>query len=168
MVVIPGQLVRGAWQREGPLRKVIEREKIRTIVSLAAIREDDPRFVGQGKVVRETGVNWIAIPIVGSRPTVEQMARAADLLADRRLRPILFHCIAGHHRTSLAHAAYRMRHEGWSPDRAWREVSSFPWARPDGPRRPPPHRPLRRLEPRPPGGEIAHRKAIRRTIVRRR
>jgi protein tyrosine phosphatase (PTP) superfamily phosphohydrolase (DUF442 family) len=130
-VVVPGQLVRGAWQCPGPLRRIIAREKIRTIVSLAAIREDDPRYDGQRRVVRETGVNWVAIPIVGSRPTVEQMARAADLLADRRLRPILFHCIAGHHRTSMAHAAYRMRHEGWDADRAWREVSSFPWARPD-------------------------------------
>ncbi len=133
-VVIPGQLVRGAWQCTGPLRRIIAREKIRTIVSLAAVREDDPRYVGQCGVVRETGVDWIAIPIVGSRPTVEQMARAADLLADRRLRPILFHCIAGHHRTSMAHAAYRMRHEGWDADRAWREVSSYPWARPDADR----------------------------------
>jgi hypothetical protein len=131
VVVVPGQLVRSAWQREGPLRRVIAREKIRTIVSLAAIREDDPRYVDQCKVVRETGINWVAIPIVGSRPTLAQMAQAADLLADPRLRPTLFHCIAGHHRTSMALAAYRLRYEGWTPDRAWREVSSYPWARPD-------------------------------------
>jgi protein-tyrosine phosphatase len=75
-------------------------------------------------------VRWVVVPILDSRPTIEQMANAADLLADRQSQPIFFHCIAGHHRTSLALAAYRIRYEGWSADRAWNEVSSLPWARP--------------------------------------
>ena len=57
------------------------------------------------------------VPIEGSRPSLEQMRKAADLLADPALRPVFFHCVAGHHRTSLALAAYRIRHEGWSADR---------------------------------------------------
>lgn len=130
-VVEPGRLIRGAWQRPGPLRQIIEREKIRTIVSLTAINRDDPKYVAQAEVVRETGVDWIIIPMRGSRATLAQMAEAADLLADPARQPVFFHCVAGHHRTSLVNAAYRIRHDGWTVPRAWREVMSFPWARPD-------------------------------------
>ncbi|WP_143206341.1 fused DSP-PTPase phosphatase/NAD kinase-like protein [Singulisphaera sp. GP187] len=129
-VLEPGRLVRGAWQRPGPLRRIIERERIRTIVSLTAINRDDPKYVAQAKVVRETGVEWIIVPMRGSRATLDQMAEAADLLADTKRQPAFFHCVAGHHRTSLVHAAYRIRHEGWSASRAWDEVASLPWARP--------------------------------------
>jgi hypothetical protein len=130
--VVPRRVVRGAWQRPGPLRRLIAREKIKTIVTLTAINREDAKYVGQERVVRETGVKWIIIPMRGSRATLVQMAEAADLLADSRRQPVFFHCVAGHHRTSLVHAAYRIRHDGWSADRAWREVLSLPWTRPAG------------------------------------
>ena len=130
-VVVPGRLVRGAWQRPGPLRALIDREEIRTIVTLTAINTDDPKYVDQARVVEGTGVDWIIVPMRGSRATLDQMAEAADLLADPARQPVFFHCVAGHHRTSLAHAAYRIRHEGWSAARAWDEVAGLPWARPE-------------------------------------
>ena len=132
LVVEPGQLVRGGFQRPGPLRRVIAREHIRTIVTLSGVGEIPDRFAEQAEVVRETGVGWKVVPILGSRPSLEQMAEASDLLADRQLRPVFFHCVAGHHRTSLALAAYRIRHEGWTAARAWAEISASP-----GPRRRP-------------------------------
>lgn len=130
-VIIPGRLVRGAWQRPGPLRKLIDREKIRTIVTLTAINPDDPKFRSQVEVVREAGVRWLIVPMRGSRGTPEQMAIAADLLADSPSQPVFFHCVAGHHRTSLVHAAYLIRHQGYSAEEAWQVVSGLPWARPD-------------------------------------
>ncbi|WP_422927633.1 protein-tyrosine phosphatase family protein [Singulisphaera sp. PoT] len=130
-IVAPGQLVRGAFQRPEALRRIIKREGIKTIVTLTAYSETDDRFLGQIPVVQETGVRWMIVPVIGSRPSIEQMRKASDLLNEQALRPIFFHCVAGHHRTSLALAAYRMRHEGWSADRAWAEVSSLPWADPE-------------------------------------
>lgn len=129
-VVVPGRVVRGAWQRAWPLERILDREKIRTIVTLTAINREDPKYVEQARVVRAQGVDWIIVPMRGSRATLKQMAQAADLLADPRRQPVFFHCVAGHHRTSLVHAAYRIRHEGWSAQRAWAEVSALPWARP--------------------------------------
>jgi protein tyrosine phosphatase (PTP) superfamily phosphohydrolase (DUF442 family) len=129
-VVVPGKLVRGAWQKAQPLRRVVDREGIRTIVTLTAINQDDPKYVEQAQVVRETGVRWILIPMRGSTATLEQMGEAADLLADPRMQPVFFHCVGGHHRTGLAHAAYRIRHEGYSAERAWAELARLPWTRP--------------------------------------
>lgn len=132
-VIRPGQLVRGGWQRPWPLRRIIDREGINTIVTLTAINKTDEKFINQNQVVEEKGIDWVIIPMRGSRATMEQMAIAADLLADPERQPVYFHCVAGHHRTSLAHAAYLIRHEGYTGERAWEVVSSFSWARPDAP-----------------------------------
>ncbi|WP_158633601.1 phosphatase domain-containing putative toxin [Tautonia sociabilis] len=131
VVLAPGQLVRGAWQRPRPLRRLIARERIRTIVTLTAINTHDPKYVDQQRVVRQTGVDWIIVPMRGSTATIEQLAEAADLLADPARQPVFFHCVGGHHRTNLALAAYRIRHQGWSADRAWEELERFPWTEPE-------------------------------------
>jgi protein tyrosine phosphatase (PTP) superfamily phosphohydrolase (DUF442 family) len=131
VVVEPGKLVRGAWQRPWPLRRIIAREHIRTIVSLTAINHDDPKYVSQSAVVRDTGVAWLFVPMRGSQATLAQMAEAADMLASPDNQPVFFHCVAGHHRTGLALAAYRIRHEGWLAEQAWHEAQSVAWARPD-------------------------------------
>lgn len=132
-VVVPGRLIGGAWQSPRAMQGLIDAEKIRTIVTLTAINRDDPKYVSQARVVERTGVDWILIPMRGSTGTVEQMAEAADLMADPARQPVYFHCVAGHHRTSLAHAAYLIRHEGYSADRAWEVVANLPWARPNAP-----------------------------------
>jgi protein tyrosine phosphatase (PTP) superfamily phosphohydrolase (DUF442 family) len=129
-VVVPGRLIRGAWQSPEALRAIIARERIKTIVTLTAINRDDPKYVRQAKVVEETGVSWLIVPMRGSRATLEQMAQAADLLADPQRQPVFFHCVAGHHRTSLAHAAYLIRYRGWTASAAWKEVANLPWAQP--------------------------------------
>lgn len=130
-VVVPGRIMRGAWQRPGPLRRIIARERIRTIVTLTAINKDDPKYVDQAQVVGETGVAWVFVPIHGSFASIAQMEQAAEILADPARQPIFYHCVAGHHRSSQAQAAYRIRHDGWSSTRAWNEVAGLPWSRPD-------------------------------------
>jgi protein tyrosine phosphatase (PTP) superfamily phosphohydrolase (DUF442 family) len=132
-VIQPTRLIRGAWQAPDALRSIITRERIKTIVTLAAINRDDPKYVSQASVVAESGVNWLFVPMRGSQATLDQMVEAADLLADPDRQPVFFHCIAGHHRTSLAHAAYLIRHCGWPAESAWKEVAALPWARPGSP-----------------------------------
>jgi hypothetical protein len=129
-IVVPGRLFGGAWQTPHALLDLIRRERIRTIVTLTAINSDDDKYVGQSAVVRRTGVDWIIVPMRGSTATLDQMACAADLLADPTRQPVYFHCVAGHHRTSLAHAAYLIRHAGYGAEQAWAVVAGFPWARP--------------------------------------
>ena len=125
VVVVPGRIIRGAWQRPGPLREIVREWQIRTIVTLTAINEDDPKYVDQAEVVRETGVGWKFVRMKGSRATLPEMAEAADLIADPANQPVFFHCVAGHHRSNLAQAAYRIRYEGWSAQKAWAEVAGL-------------------------------------------
>ncbi len=132
-VVEPGALVRGAWQSPAALRSILAREKIKTIVTLTAMNADDSKYVAQKEVVASTGVDWRIVPMRGSTATLEQMRLAADLLADPALRPVFFHCVGGHHRTSLVHAAYLIRHRHASAEEAWRRIEALAWTRPDAP-----------------------------------
>ena len=132
-VIEPGALVRGAWQSSGALRSIIARERIKTLVTLTAINTDDPKYVEQARVVAHLGVGWRLVPMHGSTATLEQMAQAADLLADPTLQPVFFHCVGGHHRTSLAQAAYLIRHRHFSAEQAWSAIASLSWTRPEAP-----------------------------------
>lgn len=133
-VVVPGRLVRGAWQSPDALAALLRREKIRTVVTLTAINPSDPKYVAQKPVLDAAGVRWVLVPMRGSTATLDEMSHAADLLADPALQPVFFHCVGGHHRTSLAHAAYRVRYCGYTADQAWFELANLPWTTPDAPR----------------------------------
>ena len=132
-VVEPGALFRGAWQRPLPLRRLLERDRITTILTLTAINRDDSKYVEQSRVVAATGVDWLLIPMRGSTATLGQLAEAADLLAAAARRPIFFHCVAGHHRSNLVHAAYLIRHRGHAADAAWATITALPWTNPHAP-----------------------------------
>jgi protein tyrosine phosphatase (PTP) superfamily phosphohydrolase (DUF442 family) len=129
-VVVPGRLIRGAWQNPAVLGRIAESYGFRTVVTLTAINPTDPKYIGQEAVVRPAGIDWRIIPMRGSTATLDQLAEAADLLADPALHPLFFHCVGGHHRTNLVHAAFRIRHDGWDVSRAWEELLTFPWTDP--------------------------------------
>lgn len=133
-IVEPGKVVRGAWQSADALRSVLKSHRIKTVVTLTAINGDDPKYIAQEPVLREHGARWILLPWRGSTATLDQMSEAADLLHDRALQPVFVHCVGGHHRTGLAVAAYRIKHQGWTAEQAWDEMRSLPWTRPDAPR----------------------------------
>ena len=130
-VVLPGRVIRGAWQRPWPLRRILHREQVQTILTLTAINRDDPKYVEQDKIVREEGIGWLIIPMRGSTATLEQLATAADLATDPSRQPVFFHCVAGHHRSNLVQAAIRIRHQGWTASRAWAELITLDWTNPD-------------------------------------
>ena len=130
-VVLPGKIFRGAWQTPRDLGDVVRTHAIATVVTLTAINPDDRKYVSQARAIEDLGIHWRIVPMRGSRATLPQMAEAADLVADPSAQPVFFHCVAGHHRSGLVQAAYRIRHEGWSSEQAWDELTKLSWTRPD-------------------------------------
>ena len=63
-----------------------------------------------------------ASPIAPSEPHVRQ---ALCLLADKRLRPIYFHCDIGRDRTSLIATLYEVYFRGLPPENALQEMKRF-------------------------------------------
>ena len=124
-VVEPGELYRGGWQMPGPLRRIIARYGIKTILNLACDPEESDAL-GEGAVVRELGIGWHKILMPGTgRGSYEQLDEAADILASSAARPLFFHCAGGEHRTNMALAAYRLKHCGWPIKRALGEITEY-------------------------------------------
>ena len=44
---------------------------------------------------------------------------------DPASQPVYVHCVGGRHRTGVMTAAYRMTHEGWSGDQAFKEMKQY-------------------------------------------
>ncbi len=98
--IAPGRIFREARGRSpAPSGRLIRSEKVKTVVTLSAINRDDPKYEAQDAVIRESGVDWVIIPMRGSTATIDQMIQAADLVADPSRQPVFFHCVGGHHRS---------------------------------------------------------------------
>ena len=125
VIVEPGQLYRGGWQKPYPLRHILQKYQIKTLLNLAC-KPTEPDADGEGAIVREHGVNWHKILMPGTGlGTYTQLDEAADALADPAKRPVFFHCAGGTHRTNMALAAYRLKHCGWTLDQVVAELKRY-------------------------------------------
>jgi hypothetical protein len=130
VVVEPGRIYRGAWQKSGPMRRIIRDHNIRCILALA--HPPDHELVLQERALaRGLNVKWIHLPIVDYRGTQDQAAedaisdlldQAAAVLADPKNYPLFFHCHHGLNRTSMVQIAYRTKYCGWTLAQAADEI----------------------------------------------
>jgi hypothetical protein len=123
----PGKVYRGAWQKSWPMRRIVRRYRIKTIVALAH-PAGHPLSVQERALARELGVRWVHLPIVDDRTAGDKSAisdrleQAAALLADPRNQPVYFHCHHGINRATMVQVAYRTKECGWTLDRALAEI----------------------------------------------
>jgi Tyrosine phosphatase family len=126
-VVVPGKIYRGAWQQPWPMRRVVSKYKIKTVVALAH-PASHPLAVREKAMAGELGYRWVHIPIVDQRvdgdlQTIsDQLEKAAAILADPRSQPVYFHCHHGINRASMVQMAYRTKFCGWTLEEASAEI----------------------------------------------
>lgn len=123
------QLFRSAELKPGPLRMVIEKNRIHTILTLLSEEADSPGQRAEREVAAEKGLTIQRVPMPGNGcGSDDDLDRAAAIIADTAQRPLLVHCAAGVNRTAAAYAAYRMKYEGWTPEQAIAEHDRFGWS----------------------------------------
>jgi tyrosine-protein phosphatase SIW14 len=78
------------------------------------------------KAVEAAGMTFYRIPMTThDAPTGDEIARFLQLVDDPANQPVYVHCAGGRHRTGVMTAVYRMTHDGWSPDRAFKEMKQY-------------------------------------------
>ena len=88
---------------------------IKTVINL---RMGDDVLAEEETTVRAHGMAYKNVPFAGmSRPTVEQVNTVLALIESAN-PPVLVHCERGADRTGTIVACYRVRHEGWTAERA--------------------------------------------------
>ena len=127
-IVEPGRIYRGAWQQPWPMRRLVQRYKIKTVLALAH-PDTHPLAVREKSMARELGYHWLHIPIVDQRglndyqAINDQLEKAAAVLADPKNYPVYFHCHHGINRASMVQMAYRTKYRGWTLEQATEEIA---------------------------------------------
>lgn len=92
---------------------------VEIVVDLRGSRESERRMV------THLGMQYVAIPWQCSFPKDKTFARFLTLLRKNRGRKIFVHCRLGDDRTAMMIASYRIAEEGWSAERAEKEMEQF-------------------------------------------
>jgi protein tyrosine/serine phosphatase len=99
----------------------LKRLGIKTVIDL---RKD---FVPEeSEWVRAAGMQYINIPLKASRAaTEEQTDYFLKLVNDPNNWPVYVHCKGGRHRTGALTGIYRITHDGWTADQAYKEMKDY-------------------------------------------
>jgi len=58
-------------------------------------------------------------------PTSDDISQFLQLVNNPANQPVYVHCAGGRHRTGVMTALYRMTHDGWNPDQAFKEMKQY-------------------------------------------
>ena len=76
------------------------------------------------KTARRIGLQFVHLPLHPTRaPTWKELDWAVNILADPSVHPVFVHDDQGSARTGMVVAGYRIRVQGWSPERAYEEMT---------------------------------------------
>ncbi|HEY3246364.1 MAG TPA: tyrosine-protein phosphatase [Phycisphaerae bacterium] len=121
-VVDEGVLLRSGQPNLEDLQTIRAETGLRTIVRLRTLHVDDQQT---RTFARNNGINLVDIPIDrGDTPSPDDVQRFLQLFNDPANLPVLVHCAHGTERTGVMVALYRIYHERWSPEQAFREMKS--------------------------------------------
>jgi tyrosine-protein phosphatase SIW14 len=94
---------------------------IKTIIDL---RDDAESFAKTS--AEAAGLRYVNIPLSDSQsPTEEHIAEFLKLVDDPETGHFYVHCAGGRHRTGMMGAVYRLNHDGWDFDRAYKEMKDY-------------------------------------------
>lgn len=125
-VVREGALYRSGQMALPGLKRTLAQYGIRTVVNLRDGADEADR--AEEAYCRANGVRFVRIAplswggVRGQAPIDRGLETFLAAVRDPANRPVLVHCQAGVHRTGLYVAFYRMEVEGWSKERALREM----------------------------------------------
>lgn len=124
--VAEGVLYRCGQPQPAELDGLIDRCKLRTVVSLRGLRDsDDPDGweAAERAVCERRGVALVTIPCNHKNPPRPEQARQfLDLFRQPERVPVLVHCRLGQQRTLLFCALYRVHVDGLDPAEAEAEM----------------------------------------------
>jgi protein tyrosine phosphatase (PTP) superfamily phosphohydrolase (DUF442 family) len=94
---------------------------IKTVIDL---RKDSLRQAPEW--ARNSGLQYFNIPLLARKPATEdQTSYFLSLVNNPDNWPVYVHCKGGRHRTGGMTAIYRISHDGWTADQAFKEMEEY-------------------------------------------
>ena len=95
---------------------------VKTVINLTS---DDGEPDEQAMTER-AGMIYVHIPMtMHTPPTGAQLAEFLRIVDDPASQPVYVHCVGGRHRTGVMTAVYRMAHQHWTADQAFKEMKQY-------------------------------------------
>ena len=95
---------------------------IRTVIDLRGSDVD----AGDKRLVEVAGMTYMQLPMTTHEaPTSEAVNLFLKTVNEPANQPVYVHCVGGRHRTGVMTAIYRMNHDGWSSERAFKEMKDY-------------------------------------------
>ena len=95
---------------------------VKTLINLTS----DDADTHESTLAKKAGLAYFQIPMTTHQPpTVAQVAEFFKIVNDPANQPVYVHCVGGRHRTGVMTAIYRMTHDGWTPDQAFKEMKQY-------------------------------------------
>jgi protein tyrosine phosphatase (PTP) superfamily phosphohydrolase (DUF442 family) len=107
-------LYRGA-QPDAEGMKNLEKMGIKTIINLRALHSDRDDLLG-------TSLNYVHIPVITWKIKEKHVLRFLKVVSNPENQPVFVHCQHGADRTGTMAAFYRMVIQGWSKEKALKEL----------------------------------------------
>ena len=98
---------------------ILAERGINIVVDLRGSRESERR------IVTHLGMRYVAMHWYCSFPKDKTFAQFLRLVRENQGKKIFVHCRLGDDRTGMMIAAYRMAQEGWSAERAEKEMEKY-------------------------------------------
>lgn len=95
---------------------------VRTLINLTS---DDAK-ANERALVEGAGMSYVQIPMTThEQPTLDKVAEFLGIVNDPARQPVYVHCVGGRHRTGVMSAVYRMTHDGWTAEQAFKEMKHY-------------------------------------------
>jgi tyrosine-protein phosphatase SIW14 len=86
----------------------------------------DDASADEKALATSAGLAYVQIPMTTRvAPTTAQLEQFLKIVNDPVNQPVYVHCVGGRHRTGVMTAAYRITHDGWSADQAFKEMKQY-------------------------------------------
>jgi tyrosine-protein phosphatase SIW14 len=95
---------------------------VKTVINLTS----DDAALDEETMVTKNGMGYLQIPMsTRVNPTKDQLVTFLSVVNDPARQPVYVHCVGGKHRTGVMTAVYRMTHDGWTAEQAFREMKQY-------------------------------------------
>ena len=121
--VTPGVLYRSRQLSGSQLDHFIKKYKIKTVINLRGASPEAKWYLEEMKVVQKDTVSHLDIRLSALRYVPPQKVDSIMVVAASAARPILVHCQGGADRSGLFCAAWKLRYERASVERASHQLS---------------------------------------------
>ena len=95
---------------------------VKTLIDLTS----DDAAANEKMMAERAGLKYFRLPMTThTAPTPSIVADFLKIAAEPGNLPVYVHCVGGRHRTGVMTAVYRMTQDGWTAERAFKEMKQY-------------------------------------------